>query len=174
MWRNGCGLINNGGDVKYSKGFAVRYTLLPVLFVVSVIFCTGSAKAAYVDPDAATRGDKSEYRAEDIDKTIDKAIKVLTVLREELKEEDKSLPADPDAAADIGQDSAAVTAGKWIGRINRMWKNVKKAVYEDDAADVPVADIIDSKELSGRLSQAIDIMASIKSELEKENISRGE
>jgi uncharacterized membrane protein len=157
--------------VENLKSVAGRYILVPIFLVVSVMLFAGSATAAYVDHDAAEREDQAEYRAEDIDKTIDKAIKVLTVLREELKEEDKSLSAD---AAAIRQDSAAVTAGKWIGRINRMWKNVKKAVSEDAGADVPVADIIDAKELSGRLGQAIDIMTSIKSELEKESISKGE
>ena len=110
---------------------------------------------------------KEDVGSQDLDAAIDKAIKVLTVVREELKTEEKTAPAKAVSAVD--EESAAEATGKLIGRINRIWKNIKRAVADETSpgsAD-DEKDVIDAKEISGRIGEAIEMMTAIKSELEK-------
>ena len=109
------------------------------------------------------------YKMEDVDKTLDKAIKVLSVIREDLKENEDLSSSKVDDASKA--ETNAALAARWIARINRMWKSVKQAAQDDDAASkaVPEPDIIDTKELSSKIGEAIDMMNVIKAEIEKDN-----
>ena len=110
---------------------------------------------------------REDVDSQNLDTAIDKAIKVLTVVREELKTEEKTAPAK--AVSSVEEESAAEVTGKLIGRINRIWKNIKRAVADETSpgsAD-DEKDVIDAKEISGRIGEAIEMMTAIKSELEK-------
>ena len=144
-----------------------RSVLLCICSAFFLLLCPYSGVVVSDDAFLKTPADET-IRIEDVDKSIDKAIKVLTVIREELKEEEKLPAADLDSASK--EESRAITAARWIARINRMWRSVKKAASDDadDTKDIPEPDVIDTKEISGRIGQAIDMMTAIKKELEKE------
>jgi hypothetical protein len=93
-----------------------RSTLTLVISSLFVLFCDHCEASVGNDPDVAS--EEQAYRTEDIDKTIDNAIKVLTVIREELKEDEKETKAV--STVSPKEESAAVTAGKWIAKVNRM------------------------------------------------------
>lgn len=140
--------------------------LLALLIVLSSGFCLpGEANTIQ---DNSQKEDES-YKMEDVDKTLDKAIKVLSVIREDLKENEDLSSSKVDDASKA--ETNAALAARWIARINRMWKSVKQAAQDDDAASkaVPEPDIIDTKELSSKIGEAIDMMNVIKAEIEKDN-----
>lgn len=152
-----------------------RAFIFPVL--VSVVLMFSVCPVGALDPAAAPESESEDrVTVEDIDRTIDKAINVLSVIREELRETEERTAAVPAYATEA--ESMAATAGKWIARVNRMWRNLQKAVYEDDGRprdDISrEEDVIDVSELGARIGQAIDMMAAVRTELEKESLKEKE
>ncbi len=160
------------GDTMRKADLFVRVLALAVSMSVCFFFyCADIAKA---DAENDISSEEGAYRPEDMDKALDKAIKVLTVIREDLAEESKGIGEQPPADQGEKKDSAAATAGKWIARVNRMWKNVKAAVSDEKEGGPAETEAIDTKALSGRIGQAIDMMTAIRDGIEDENRAQEE
>jgi hypothetical protein len=127
-------------------------------------------EARSVDPTQAE--DQSEWN-KDMGKKLDTAIGVLSIIKDELKDEDKSRAAVDATSAD--QDEAmAQNLARWIGKINRIWRNITKvtASQEDGAPARDDADseqdVVDTKAISSKLGTAMEMMSAIKKELDKQ------
>ena len=146
-----------------------RFTMMAVLSCLLLFSFIAEAE----DTGQGEFGDKQGYSEEDVDKALDKAIKALTVIKEEINDNEKDTSVTKGAGDDSNrEDSAVAAAGKWISRVNRIWKNVKKAVSDDAVASHDEDDVIDTRKLSEKIGQAIEMMATIKSELEEETRTR--
>jgi len=131
-----------------------------------------SAQQAQDHDDAQDAGTPVDDKAWEDDMTgkIDTTIKVLYVIRDEVEEAEKERLS----TRDDDTDSSTAMARSGINRINRAWRNMMKATEDDEA--VPTGgkdpqkepDVIDTGAISGRLSAVIDMMSSIREELEKE------
>lgn len=107
--------------------------------------------------------------ADDVDKKLDITIKVLSVIQEEVKEEKMQQEA---SLKKTGQDKDAELGsniGRWAAKINRIWRKLQEAAKEEGAEPNASSDkdLIDDKEISAKLGKAIDMMSSIKAELDK-------
>ena len=108
--------------------------------------------------------------AEDIDKKLDMTIKVLKVIKEEVKEDQKDQALAGQKTDATQEEQLGSKIGRWVAKMNRIWRKLQEATKDEGQAPQAAReeDLIDDKEISDKLGQAIDMMSSIKKELDKD------
>ena len=152
-----------------------------VVFFLSAMACVprGGAQTQNVDPTQGQDKDAAQTQEawnKDIDKKLDKAIDVLGIIKDELKDEEKDQSAVTDAAGADADAAMAANLAHWIGKINRVWKKITMVTAQgegatparQDAAVDAEKDVIDTQAISNKIGTAMDMMAAIKKELDKE------
>ena len=115
--------------------------------------------------------EKDEDWSKDLDKKIDTTIKVLQVIKEEVKDIEppaKSLKQGAGKAAAQEEDWTE-NLKRWIQRAARIWRKIRKVTAPAGAPAGPAADDQAelTKDLSEKLAKTISAMQVIKEELDK-------
>ena len=152
-----------------------------IVFFLSAMVCVsqGQAQSLSIDPTQDQDKDAAETQEEwnkDIDKKLDTAIDVLGIIKDELKEEDKDQAAVSDSTGADAEEAMAANLARWIGKINRVWKKITMVTAQEDGATPAQQDaavdadkeVIDTKAISSKIGTAMEMMAAIKKELDKE------
>ena len=157
-----------------TKNLLIAAVLFSFVFVMraNVTFCQTPAQTQQdVQAEADAEADKA--LTEDLGKKIDTTIKVLDVLKGELKDyQAEQATLEKDAATETAGTSWGKKVGSWIGRLTRAWDKVQEATKEEGAdADAAKKSLEEeskwSEDMSSKVGQAIDAMTAIKEELQK-------
>lgn len=148
-------------------------TLMIFLFCFAVL---GNAGDGFAQTGNYTSAAGEEVWADDMDKKLDKTIKVLSVIKEELEDYKKTemeaakAPVPGQRAADA-ETAWSKNMAAWLGRAIRTWKKIRKETAPETGAP-PSAELSEedaqlTRDISDRLGQAIKAMSAIKQELDK-------
>ncbi|MFQ5952504.1 MAG: hypothetical protein ACE5JK_03760 [Candidatus Omnitrophota bacterium] len=146
----------------------VKYLFVPVVAVFCLVLF-GPVQTGFTGS-ASEEADWSE----DLENKINKTMKVLDVVKKEIKdyrerEEAKSAPAQLGAVTDEEESLADMLRGK-LSRAIRIWRKLKEAVQEEaeKAKQGKGTQEPDwAKDLSKKLDKTIEAMTVIKEELEE-------
>jgi hypothetical protein len=149
-------------------------TVMIFLFCLAVL---GGSGDGFAQTGNYTSASGEEAWTDDMDEKLDKTIRVLSVIKEEL-EDYKKTEAETAKAPVPGQKAAdAETAwsrklAAWLGRAIRTWKKIRKETASEtgtpSSAELSEEEAQLTRDISGRLDQAIKAMTAIKEELDKE------
>ncbi len=148
--------------------------------IMAFLFCfavPGGTVDGFAQTGDYTSASGQEEWTDDMDKKLDKTIRVLSVIRDEL-EDYKKTEAETAKALVPGQKAAdeETAWGKnmaaWLGGAVRAWKTIRKETASETGTPSP-AELSEeeaqlTRDISGRLDQAIKAMTAIKEELDKE------
>lgn len=143
---------------------------IPAITMFLTVTCmnvmpVSAANAPGTQQDAAS-GEEAAWN-EDLDQKIDTTIKILQVIKEEVK--DIQPPGRYGLAAPDSDWGASLS--RWIRKISRAWRKIRKATRKEGTPEEKAAQAEETVELTKDLSQKLDktirAMTVIREELEK-------
>lgn len=152
----------------------------PVLFFGVALTAAQTAQTASDQAQATSAAQAPEQQppwAQDLDKKLDKTIEIMKILKDEMKDV-KLKPTGTEAQKVTGAAGTGVVDKAWldnlktiIARLSSFWTKADKVV-EPETADKDAAarekQVADwSKNMSDKLTSAIEAMKVIKEEVEK-------
>ncbi len=164
----------------FPYGNRVISAITVLFFCAAVILPAGDlpAQGAYTTRQASRAADDAEL-TDDLDKKLDKTIKVLQVIKRELKDldlgEEPAAKAAPQSAAAAPEDESAWADNlrRLISKLRKILSAVRKvaAEVEDEPrakSSTPAEQEALKKDLSDNLDKTIKAMQVIKEELDKD------
>ena len=113
---------------------------------------------------------EEEAMAKGISKKMDKTIKVLTVIKEELDDYQKDVEAEGDTKAAKTSEEEGMSWGAKIGRMIKAWRKAKKAADEgtpQDEAREEEEEKVWTENVKSKVDKTIGALEAIRKELDK-------
>ena len=149
-----------------SLKFTKKYAPIPLVLFFCIAFF-GFAGSGFPEDTAKSQQETDAEEvdwSEDLDVKIDKTIKVLKVLKKEVRDIEKSEKAKAKQRAAVEEASWSDAVRDKLHRAIRIWKKTREAIKEETKGAQKEPEW--AQDLSGKLDKTIDTMTVIKEELD--------